>query len=164
MPQHSITRMRPDEWDRVRATRLRALTDAPDAFGTTFAEDEVRPLAEWRTRLENADAATFLASDHDRDVGIAVGFGPPGQSALATLNAMWVAPEARGLGLGRALVDAVIDWARGAGYQRLLLEVATENAPAVSLYARMGFEPNGVVGSLPPPREHVVEHQRELPL
>jgi ribosomal protein S18 acetylase RimI-like enzyme len=77
---------------------------------------------------------------------------------------MWVAPEARGHGVGEQLILAVKDWARSAGHARLLLDVADGNLPAVALYERMGFEPTGEIGSLPPPREHVAEHRRALDL
>jgi hypothetical protein len=46
----------------------------------------------------------------------------------------------------------------------MLLEVANENGAAIGLYARTGFAPNGATGSLPPPRDHILEHQRELTL
>ena len=62
------------------------------------------------------------------------------------------------------LVDAVIEWARSIGVTRLLLDVADHNAPAIELYTRKGFEPNGEVSTMPPPREHIHEHQRELSL
>ena len=62
------------------------------------------------------------------------------------------------------LIEALIDWARTAGHDRLLLDVADTNLPAVRLYERMGFEPTGAVGSLPPPREHIREHGRALDL
>ena len=77
---------------------------------------------------------------------------------------MWVAPEARRKGVGGALVDAVIEWARSAGVKRLLLDVADNNAPAIALYIQKGFQPNGEVSTFPPPREHIREHQRELRL
>ncbi len=44
---------------------------------------------------------------------------------------MWVAPEARGSGVGAALMDAVESWAREAGYENIGLGVTTVNAPAV---------------------------------
>jgi ribosomal protein S18 acetylase RimI-like enzyme len=61
-----------------------------------------------------------------------------------------------------ALVTAVVRWAESRGFHRLLLDVADENVAAVRFYERMGFRRNGRIGSLPPPREHVREHQREL--
>jgi ribosomal protein S18 acetylase RimI-like enzyme len=77
---------------------------------------------------------------------------------------MWVAPEARGQGVGNALIDAVIEYARSSGAIRLLLDVGDHNQQAIALYARKGFKPNGQTGSLPAPRNHIREHQRELRL
>ena len=77
---------------------------------------------------------------------------------------MWVAPEARRARVGSALVDLVVAWARSNGIARLLLDVADANVAAVALYESKGFRRNGNVGSLPPPRQHIREHQRELAL
>jgi [ribosomal protein S18]-alanine N-acetyltransferase len=46
-------------------------------------------------------------------------------------------------GLGRALLQAVLDETAAAGCQRVLLEVAAGNAPAVGLYTAFGFQPIG---------------------
>ncbi|HUG36213.1 MAG TPA: GNAT family N-acetyltransferase, partial [Candidatus Limnocylindrales bacterium] len=151
--------MGPDAGGRVRAIRLRALTDAPDAFRVAFAEDEARPLVEWRTRLESPDNATFIASERNQDVGLAVGSRHQGQDGAAGIFAMWVAPEARDRGIGGALVDAVVAWARAGGYRRVLLDVADRNVQATRLFAKKGFAPTGATGSLPAPREHILEHQ-----
>ncbi len=77
---------------------------------------------------------------------------------------MWVAPQQRGRGLGGAIVDAVVAWARAEGHSRLLLGVGDDNAAAIALYASRGFEPTGVTSTLPPPREHILEHERALVL
>ena len=77
---------------------------------------------------------------------------------------MWVAPDYRGRKVGKALIDAVINWAQNEGYTQIILDVADENTAAIRLYEASGFLPNGVVCSLPPPREHVTEHQRALSL
>ena len=61
----------------------------------------------------------------------------------ADLLSMWVAPEARGRGIGMALIDTVADWARSAGLLRLVLEVRLHNAHALALYTRAGFVPTG---------------------
>ena len=164
MSAWTIERTSPGQWERVRAVRLQALADAPDAFGTTLAEDEARPLPEWRARLARSDVATFLAVADGRDGGIATGAPFEGQEGAAGLFSMWTAPEFRGRGIGRALVEAVVSWARGAGYRRVLLDVADGNLPAIRLYARCGFAPTGETGTLPPPRQHVPEHRRALAL
>ena len=39
----TVRRVRAEEWERLRATRLRALADAPMAFGSTLADEQTRP-------------------------------------------------------------------------------------------------------------------------
>jgi GNAT superfamily N-acetyltransferase len=150
----------PDAWERVRAVRLRALADAPEAFWVTVGQERATPVRVWRERLTRADAVTVLGVVDGADVGMAVGAPHHDDPADAGLYAVWVAPEARGLGVGEALVTAVVDWAVRAAYRRLRLDVGDRNAPAVALYARLGFAPTGGVGRMPPPRDDVTEHER----
>jgi GNAT superfamily N-acetyltransferase len=157
-----IQRLSVDAGLRLRHIRLRALADAPDAFGSTYAEAVARPMATWSEQLENM--ATFVAVKDGEDVGLVRCVGDAHLRGTAWLISMWVAPEGRGQGIGEALVDAVIEYARSTGSTRLLLDVADDNRQAISLYARKGFIPNGETGSLPSPRHHIREHQRELRL
>jgi GNAT superfamily N-acetyltransferase len=53
-----------------------------------------------------------------------------------------VAPEAEGRGVGRALMEAAEDWARGRGYRLLSLHVFEANARARALYERLGYQPD----------------------
>lgn len=57
----------------------------------------------------------------------------------AELHLIGVAPSARGRGLASALLRACRAEARALGAERLYLEVASRNAPALSLYQRQGF-------------------------
>jgi len=59
------------------------------------------------------------------------------------IKSMHTATEARGLGVGRALVDQLVATAAARGYERLSLETGTAEAfsPARALYASAGFEP-----------------------
>ena len=157
-----IARLTVEEGERLRTIRLRALRDAPDAFGSTFGESAARSLESWAKQLE--EIATFVAVRDDLDVGLVRCFPDKRVRDTAWLISMWVAPQARGTGVGEALIDSSIAWARSAGKSRLVLAVADDNGPAKALYSRRGFEPNGEVGALPPPREHVREHQRVLKL
>ena len=155
-----LERLDSHEGLRLRTIRLRALLDAPDAFGSTFEETSARPDDSWSTQIQ--ELPTFIAVRDGLDIGMARYAQDKAQSGTAWLISMWVAPEARRTGVGGLLIDAVIEWARAHGVQRLLLDVADLNAPAIALYRRKGFEPNGEVSALPPPREHIREHQREL--
>jgi len=61
------------------------------------------------------------------------------------LSGMWVSPTARGQGVGRLLVGAVAGWAADQGADRLVARVFDDNAPAVGLYAALGFAVDGPV-------------------
>ncbi|QDU67482.1 GNAT family N-acetyltransferase [Engelhardtia mirabilis] len=175
-----VERAGPEQWERVRALRLAALADVPDAFGRQLADERDLDPAFWRGRLEGARAATFLASIEGRDVGLVTGahivaevVGGDSPEAAASggapqvgagLYSMWVEASARGRGVGDRLVEAVVDWARRRGCSRLLLDVGDDNGPAIGLYLRHGFAPTGRRSCLPPPREHVTEHELALRL
>jgi ribosomal protein S18 acetylase RimI-like enzyme len=51
----------------------------------------------------------------------------------------------RGIGLGRALLDTAVDWARAVGITKLTLGVFPSNRPAIALYRAVGFEEEGVL-------------------
>jgi GNAT superfamily N-acetyltransferase len=157
-----IQRLSIDEARRLRHIRLRALADTPDAFGSTYAEVAAHPLAEWSKQLQ--EIATFVAVHDGKDLGLVRCASDEHHHDTAWLISMWVTPEARGQGVGNALIDAVIECARSSGASRLLLDVGDYNQQAIALYARKGFQPNGQTGSLPAPRNHIREHQRELRL
>ncbi len=150
------------DWVRLRDVRIAALRDAPDAFGSTLVEALQKDTAQWQAEL--ASLQTFVAVADSHDVGMVRAVGAHEDEAAAYLISMWVTPDMRGCRVGDLLVAAVIDWARESGFKRLLLDVADSNVAAIRLYERMGFVPSGVIGSLPPPRAHVKEHQRVLEL
>ncbi|HEY7294156.1 MAG TPA: GNAT family N-acetyltransferase [Dehalococcoidia bacterium] len=139
-----IRRLRADEGPRLREIRLRALAEAPTAFGSTLAEAEQRPDAAWRERAgaaaTGAHSVLFVAEEDGRWLGLAGGLidgeTPPGEVELVS---MWVDPVARGRGIGRELIEAVLSWARAGGAVRVRLWVTEGNAPAITLYRRCGF-------------------------
>jgi ribosomal protein S18 acetylase RimI-like enzyme len=62
---------------------------------------------------------------------------------------MWISPGARGRGIGRALVEAVLGQARAKGMTRVHLWVAESNRSARLLYERCGFRPTAERQPLP---------------
>lgn len=155
-----IQRLEPHEGERLRVIRLAALRDAPEAFGSTYAETAARPMESWPAQIEAL--ATFVARLDGADVGLVRGGPSDERPGDAFLLSMWVAPIARGRRVGQALIEAVIAWARADGYDTVVLDVGDDNHPAIALYARMGFVATGETGCLPPPRSHIREHRRAL--
>jgi ribosomal protein S18 acetylase RimI-like enzyme len=130
------------DWPLSRALRLRALAEDPDAFGSTLREESAFDDAIWITRVkvsaEGVATTAVLAIVDGVALGMAVGVRKPD---MVELNALWVAPEARGHGAGRALVEAVCAWARARGVPWVELEVALTSHAAQALYRQLGFEP-----------------------
>ena len=147
---------------RLRTIRLRALRDAPDAFGSTAEEVAARPPESWAEQLSTLP--TFVAVIEGRDVGL-VRFDPDEESAeTGWLISMWVSPEARGAGVRGALIDALVESATSLGVAQLELDVGDYNAPAIALYSSQGVEATGETSRLDPPREHILEHRLVLKL
>ncbi|MFE3454095.1 GNAT family N-acetyltransferase [Nonomuraea sp. NPDC059194] len=147
MREFTIEPLGTHETDRLRAIRLRALAEAPDAFGSSYAKDAAHPKEKWAERLSNPDSVWFVAVGEGQDAGLVCGLEErPGHVHLLS---MWVAPEARGTGLAGRLVDEVVAWARARQAQEIGLWAVDANAAARALYARKGFVPSGKVMALP---------------
>ncbi|HEX6911540.1 MAG TPA: GNAT family N-acetyltransferase [Longimicrobium sp.] len=138
-----------DDAAAYQALRLRGLRESPSAFGSSYEEEVDRPLEVVAQRLSGApEAAVVGAFGED---GALAGIGAvrrePQRKARhrAGIFGMYVAPEARGRGVGRALLRALVDHARSLdGVDRLELGVESTNAAARALYLAVGFTTYGV--------------------
>lgn len=137
----------PEEWQEVKGIRLRALADAPYAFGSTLAREAEFDDAEWRRRLESGN--WFLARWKGRPVGIVAVVDEEGIPGEQHLVAMWVEPEHRGTPTATALVEAVCDRALAGNASAVTLWVADGNRRARHFYERVGFTPTGEHQPLP---------------
>lgn len=136
----------PDDWPVWRELRLAALADAPDAFCARLADWQGEHDREerWRGRLSIPGAHDVVASLDGTPAGMASGV-PSNEHGAVELISMWVAPGARGHGVGDALIGEVERLARSTGATVLWLLVMEHNATATALYRRNGFEPTGEV-------------------
>jgi putative acetyltransferase len=102
-------------------------------------QDVDRELAELETEYGPPGGVALLAcmAGSSRDVGT-VGVRRF-DGASAELKRMYVRPEARGTGAGRALAEAAIDHARRLGYRRILLDTVASMRAATALYESLGF-------------------------
>ncbi len=136
-----VARLDGREWEVYREVRLASLDEAPWAFGARLAEERERTEVEWRARLDRR--IQFVARDDGRVIATAGSLAAA--DGAVELVSMWVAPQARGTGVGDLLVDAVVADARDRGCERVLLWVSEGNAPAERLYARHAFVRTGRV-------------------
>ena len=144
----TVHRVTPDDWESHRDLRLEMLQAAPDAFFTQYADVAELDEDAWRGRI--ATQCHFQARLDDDPVGsVGVWDDPETPQDASTLVAMYVAPRARGAGVGERLVDAVLAEAAVRGRARVVLEVTEGNDPAIGLYRRMGFDFDGTQHPLP---------------
>jgi ribosomal protein S18 acetylase RimI-like enzyme len=141
----TVRRLRRDEAELLRDVRLRALRDSPWAFESSHARELGHTAERGQRFADQVDSVIYVAMEGHACVGMAGGFTPPDLDDTVQLWGMWVAPDARGRGRGRALVEAVLAWAgeRGAGTVRLDVTDTAPARPAAALYRAIGFEPTG---------------------
>jgi RimJ/RimL family protein N-acetyltransferase len=96
------------------------------------------------THLRQANGIALVAADGDRLLGwIDITRGPfEGLTHCGRLG-MGLAPDARGQGLGRLLLERALDDGFGIGLERIELEVFASNRHALALYRRAGFVEEG---------------------
>ena len=126
--------------------RLRALQEAPYAFGSTYARESAFTDSEWVGRLDRWNGvrgAGFIAVDDGIPCGIAGALLDENDPTRADLVSMWTAPSHRQSGVGRRLVNQVLDWTRSRYVGTLLLMVTSNNAGAIRFYEKLGFARTG---------------------
>ena len=83
----------------------------------------------------------LLARGPDREPIGCVGLRPMPTDGCCEMKRLYVSPTGRGLGLGRALADAITDVAVRVGYREMRLDTLPTMAEAIGLYRKLGFEP-----------------------
>ena len=145
-----VERLRPADAAAYRALMLDAYGSGSRAFTSTVAEREHLPINWWRARMAGGDRPVEMVLGVRRAGRLCAvaGLAFERRERLrhkASLFGMWVAPEARRLGVGRALVEAVLAQAAARpGIVLVQLTVTQGNVEAQSLYERCGFRPFGV--------------------
>jgi RimJ/RimL family protein N-acetyltransferase len=138
---HAIRRLTSADVAAYRVIRAEALAAHPEAFVETpegFAgrnDDNVGAM------LDNM--AVFAAVAPDGGVDAIVGLtcsANPKEKHRGWLIQVYARPALRGTGMARRLIETAIESARDSGMLQLHLGVWTENAPALRLYQKLGFE------------------------
>jgi GNAT superfamily N-acetyltransferase len=143
-----IRTLSPDDASLYRELRLRALQEHPEAFATSYEEEQARSILHFAQKLTpGPDHITLGAFDEEKLVGIVTLTRPVSNPKLrhrATLAAMYVAPEARKHRLARILLNKSLSIAEEWGVSDVALAVAVGNHTARNLYASAGFVSYGI--------------------
>ncbi len=126
----------------------------PTLSATWTSTDEAR---EFYTDRIAGDGVALLAFDGSRALGVltasleAEDYSHRTVGTVAELEILYVDPDARGRGAGKALVLAFTAWARAAGATRLRVNASHENVGAIAFYRGLGFVDYDVVLECDPP-------------
>ncbi|WP_298456249.1 ribosomal protein S18-alanine N-acetyltransferase [uncultured Cellulomonas sp.] len=107
----------------------------PGAWSAAMLAEELAGPGRWYVGAVLADGVP-----HPGEPGSLVGYaGLWFDGHDAQVMTIGVDAACQGRGVGRLLLDALVDRARGLGAGSVLLEVRVDNAPALALYRRVGF-------------------------
>lgn len=130
-----IRPMRPDDWTEVERIYAQGIEDGEATFETTTPT--------WATfdRSRLSSARLVATDDAGRIVGWAAASAVSSRPAYAGVveHSVYIARDARGGGVGRALLDAFIEAAEEAGVWTIQSSVFPENTASLRLHERAGF-------------------------
>jgi len=133
-----IRRLMSDDAAHFKEIRLDALKENPQLIGSTFDLEDRMDVAWFARRLEDTHA---LGAFRDDELIGTAGFSIQQGEKNAHKGRLWgvyVRPSSRNLGVGRLLVNAILDVARES-VELVQLSVVSENRPALRLYQSVGF-------------------------
>jgi len=131
---------------------LREVVRAGDTFAFSPEIDEASARQQW---MLPAPAAVFVAVDEQNGAIVGSSFvraNQPGLGGHVANAAFMVATSATGQGVGRALGEHAIEWARQAGFAAMQFNfVVSTNTRAIALWKNLGFS---IVGTIPQAFQH----------
>lgn len=131
-----------DFWD----LRLRGLKEDPEAFGASYNDSVNMAIEDIRKRLAPTEDAFVLGAFNPKPCGMLGFFRRVGERARhkGFIWGVYVAPEGRGCGLARRLMNECIERAKKMdGLEEVILTVSTTQDVAMKLYESMGFKEYG---------------------
>jgi RimJ/RimL family protein N-acetyltransferase len=146
-----IRRLAEADAGQYREIRLRMLRDHPEAFGSSYEEYLEQPpesvAARFRDQLSAADNFVLGAFEGEQLIATMGLYREHGVKSRhkGLIWGVYTVPEARGRGIGRRLMEAIMQQARAIEELELLqLAVASDNLPARRLYESLGFRAWGI--------------------
>jgi GNAT superfamily N-acetyltransferase len=123
---------------------LKATMALFDAYAASLGinlsyQNFVAEMADMPGKYAPPQGELLLARDKDGAAIGCVGLRPLADEGCCEMKRLYVAPPGRGLGLGKALAEAIVGDARRIGYREMRLDTLPSLTAAIALYARMGF-------------------------
>ena len=127
-----------NEWERLKAIRIRALIENPEAFGANLEEVQAQSKEVWLKLFEKEDY--LVASINGVDVGMLYIEALKGDhGATCWIGGCWTDPIYRGSGVMRALFNYIDNHAQEKDWVRQGLGVWIDNLLAIKAYKSLGF-------------------------
>lgn len=145
MSKIDIIEITASDWEKYKSLRLASLKGSPDSFGSSDEREVSISKDEWKSRISIVKGVSQVIPLFGCVDGVALSWGVKhgSNSQSAHIYQMWVSPYFRGLGIGKALINKIILWAKELLSNALCLDVTTTNKEAVQLYKSLGFIPRG---------------------
>jgi ribosomal protein S18 acetylase RimI-like enzyme len=131
-----------EDIEAFRALRLRGLKECPDAFLDDYEEWANEPVESFRKFFDGWVAGAFFEG---KLLGISGLYREKGKKLKhkGTIWGVYVAPEARGKGLGRGLLTLLLDEAKKSGLELVQLSADETSLITLRLYQSIGFSEYG---------------------
>jgi GNAT superfamily N-acetyltransferase len=129
------------DWGELRAIRLEALSDTPEAYGSTYEESVRWSDAQWKNSAKTR--LYYFAERDGRVVGMVSGGFNDAYPGTRWLYGMYVTPSERGTGTAELLVRSIAGWAKSHGVNEIYLHVGSSVPRARAFYEKVGFRATG---------------------
>lgn len=128
-----------------KTVRLAALLDTPSAFASTYERETLLTDEEWLERAckwSGPESNAYLARDGRAYCGIGAGVLADDNKSQVYLLSMWVAPTNRRRGIGRILVNAILNWAQEMSAVEIQLDVGQQQRGGSGFLRKSQFQKN----------------------
>jgi RimJ/RimL family protein N-acetyltransferase len=123
---------------RLRDLRLRALADAPYAFGADYKVESEKPIEYWQDYLKNTDWC--FAVINGADIGLlAVDKADADRNSDCWMASWWLEESYRGQGIPKLMLEWLDNLCIAKGWKKQGLGVWPENERAIAAYIKLGF-------------------------
>ena len=141
-PAFTLRRLDTGDAARYRQLRLESLQASPTAYGSSWEEESAQPLEWFARRLEQGWTLGGWLGERLCGIATVIAHEQVKMRHKGTIVGVYVHPDARGQGMGQALIRGLIAHA-GGRLDILLLSAEACNTAARRLYRKLGFEEYG---------------------